>query len=185
MKTPRLSEKDVLKLLKKNKIDLEVTPVVLLGIRGYYKNSMGVFGKNDRAIWDDALIWVSPKGIQAFQANTDPSGYRKGTGKGSSKGMAMLKAGVWLYKTGMHNGSTSHEAFRQYDEVTVIRDGIDGDYEDTGHLGVNIHRGGKISTSSLGCQTLPVQTWDAFKELGYSLIKEYKLKNFPYVLTEA
>jgi lysozyme len=179
---PRITLEQALKLLPN--IDFTKTPVVLLGIRGYYLDSMGVKGKNDRGIYDDALCWITPEGIFAFQANTDPSSYRKGRGTGSSKGMASLNCGTWLYKTGIHNGSSVHPAFRQADKVTVTRDGKDGDYEETGMFGINIHRGGSRGTSSLGCQTIPKAEWDAFKELGYMSLKKYEQKTFPYVLVK-
>jgi len=160
-------------------VDLTKTPVVLLGIRGFFP------AKDERGTFNDALCWITPEGIFAFKANTDPSGYRKGRGTGSQKGMASLKCGTWSYKTGIHNGSSVHPAFRQADKVTVIRDGKDGDYEDTGMFGINIHRGGNRGTSSLGCQTVPPAEWDAFKELGYMALKKYGQKTFPYVLVKA
>lgn len=184
MLKPRIAEKEALKLIKH--IDREKYPVVLLGIRGYYLNTFGVKGKNDRGQFDDCMCWITPNGIFAFQANVDPSTYRKGKGTGSQKGIASLKAGTWLYKPGIHGGASgSYHAFRQAEKVTVIRDGIDGNYEDTGMFGVNLHSGSKSGgTSSLGCNTIPYQQWPAFKELGYMELKKYNQKVFPYVLVE-
>ena len=156
--------------------------VCLLGVRGYYKNTMGIPGQNDRGIYDDALIWWSPTLHATFQGNTDPSRYRKGWGFGSEKGMAQLKTGVWTYKMGIHYGSVPHAAFRQAAKVTVLRDGTKGQYEDTGWFGINIHRGGAKGTSSLGCQTLPAGTWDAFKSIGYSALKSSGQETFQYCL---
>lgn len=183
---PQIGEKEILKILEKNKIDLEKNPVALVGIRGYYKNTMGEINKNDRGIYDDALVWViRGRGIMAFNGNCDASKYRKGKGKGAEKGMASLNCGVWEYKTGIHNGSKPHAAFRQYKEVCVTRDGVNGNYQDgPGFFGINIHRGGASGTSSLGCQTIPTNQWKAFKELGYGAIAEHGLEFFPYVLIE-
>ncbi len=183
---PKINLEEILELLKAYKIDLDVSPVVLVGIRGYYLNSMGEKGKNDRGIYDDALIWViKDRGIMAFNGNCDASKYRKGKGTGSEKGMASLNIGVWNYKTGVHNGKIPHQAFRQHGKVIVTRDGTNGNYQDgPGFFGINIHKGGITGTSSLGCQTVPRDQWNAFKGLGYAAIKENNLEFFPYLLTE-
>ena len=179
---PRITREEVKKILEANGAD--TSEVCLLGVRGYYLDSMGVEGKNDRGIYDDALIWYLPDGFMTYRANTDPSRYRKGHGtSNSTKGMASLKSGTWLYQMGMHNGSVPHPAFRQADKVTVMRDG-NPSYPDTGWFGINIHRGGRSGTSSLGCQTVPRETWDSFKSLGYNELKKYGQKVFHYVLID-
>jgi len=172
--TPKIDHKEVYKLIAH--IDREKYPVVLLGIRGYFSK------ENLRGKYDDLIVWITPNGITSFQANTDPSAYRKGKGTGSGKGMATLNVGTHLYQKGIHNGSVPHPAFRQAEKVTVIRDGIDGNYKDFGYFGINIHRGGNSGTSSLGCQTIPPKQWDAFKELGYLELSRNNQKAFPYVL---
>ena len=179
---PRITREEVKKILEANGAD--TNQVCLLGVRGYYLDSMGVEGKNDRGIYDDALIWFLPDGFMTYRANTDPSRYRKGYGtSNSTKGMASLKTGKWSYKMGMHNGSVPHQAFRQAEKVTVIRDG-NPNYPDTGWFGINIHRGGNTGTSSLGCQTVPKETWDSFKRLGYAELEKYDQKTFDYVLID-
>lgn len=159
--------------------------VILIGIRGYYLDSMGAKGKNDRGIYDDALFWVNrwTGFIASYNANVDPSGYRKGIGKGHKKGMASLKNGVWDYQPGNHPLKNGYPAYRQAAEVTVIRDG-NPNYEDTGWFGINIHRGGVNSTSSLGCQTVPPAQWSDFKKTGDALLKAAGQKTFKYVLVE-
>ena len=158
----------------------EETELVLFGCRGYFRDSMGAKGRNDRAIYDDGLFILSPTLFSSFNANTDPSIYRKGSGTGSSKGVASLKAGVWLYQKGLHRG---YQAFTQANKVTVIRDG-DPPYEDTGYFGINIHRGGTNSTSSLGCQTLIASQWYEFKNSMYLQLDRLKQKKFKYILAE-
>lgn len=176
---PQATRQDIEKILKANGVSLDT--VSLVGIEGYYLDSMGAKGANDRGIYDDALFWIGPNVFASFNGNTDPSAYRKGQGTGSKKGMAHLKDGVWEYKTGIHNGSSPHPAFRQNAEVIVIRDGLNGNYEEKGWFGINIHRGGAKSTSSLGCQTVPPDQWAAFKELGYLELKRASQKSFKYV----
>lgn len=189
MKTPQIKEQEVLDILTANGVDLN--KVSVLAIRGYYLDSMGRPGRNDRRIYDDAMCIVSPRGVVTFQANTDPNGYRKGSGKGRSKGMANLKSGIHLYGTGKHKGRL---AFTQTESFTVIRDG-NPPYQDSGWHAINLHDGGYNSTSSLGCQTIPKQTWGTFRPLLYSLLEEFKnpkrknahgqsVRSFPYVLLE-
>ena len=180
MNKPNL-HKDVIEgIIKKYEVDREAYPVVMVGIRGYELGAK----KNKRGVYDDALFICSPTSFLAVNGNTDPSRYRKGRGKGSQKGMASLNLGMWWYKTGIHNGSNPHPAFRQAGEVIVTRDGIDGNYEDRGMFGINIHRGGNNGTSSLGCQTVIPAQWDLFKATGYAELSRYKQKLFPYILDE-
>jgi lysozyme len=180
---PQASREDIESLLFVNDVDYS-NKVCLVGIRGYYLDSMGVAGANDRGVYDDALFWVTPAGMISYKANCDASKYRKGWGFGAEKGMAKLKDGVWTYQPGIHNGSIPHPAFRQADVVTVRRDGTKGDYDDTGWFGINIHRGGSSGTSSLGCQTVPPVDWESFKNFGYAELKKYGQKTFKYLLIE-
>lgn len=151
--------------------------VVILGRRGYYRDSMGVKGKNDRGIYDDAIAIVTPSAFATFNANTDPSIKRPG--------VAVLKAGVWRYKIGIHGlskpAAKRYTALVQADDVTVIRD---QQGEDTGRFGINIHRGGYNTTSSLGCQTIYPPQWEAFIALVKNEVARYAVKTFPYLLTE-
>lgn len=65
----------------------------VVGVRGYYRDTLGAVGRNDRAMYDDALFIVADEAFAAFNANTDPSGYRNGRGTGAGKGMASLNPG--------------------------------------------------------------------------------------------
>ncbi len=189
MKTPRLTEEPVRAVLSANGVDQ--SKLAVLAVRGYYLDSMGRRGRNDRRIWDDAMFIVSPRGVMGFQANTDPNGWRKGRGTGRHKGMAMLKTGIHRYGTGRHRGRL---AFRQCERFTVVRDG-NPPYADTGWHAINLHSGGHRSTSSLGCQTLPASTWPQFRRLVYELLDEFrnplrnndwqqKVRSFDYVLID-
>lgn len=167
-------------------------PLLIVGVRGYYRDSMGAVGRNDRAIYDDALFVVADDAFVAFNGNTDPSGYRKGRGFGAGKGMASLNPGVWpVYRLGVHRAGTKggHEALRQDGgPVTVTRDG-DPPYEAAGMFGINIHRGGWNSTSSEGCQTVPPDQWPSFIALVTDLTKRlagaaWRRETITYVLLE-
>lgn len=165
----------------------------IVGIRGYYEDTMGAARRNDRGIYDDALFLISPDHFATFNGNTDPSRVRKGSGTGASKGMAKLKAGLWnAYRFGIHKAGTptAHEALRQAAaQVTVTRDGINGDYEDTGWFWINIHRGGINTTSSEGCQTIHPSQWAEFIAAAHREAQEYfgagwRGATVPYLLVE-
>lgn len=149
----------------------------ILGRRGYYARTMGAHEGNERGIYDDAIMIVTPTAYVTFNANCDPSR--------QSPGMAVLKAGVWRYKVGIHGLSRpkaqQYEALVQAAPVTVIRDGRG---PDTGWFGINIHRGGRTTTGSLGCQTIHPSQWDAFIALVKAELHRHAIATIPYVLTE-
>lgn len=151
--------------------------VSLVGIRGYYRDSMGAPGQNDRGIYDDAIFLVSPSAYVAFNANTDPSVRRKG--------IAVLKTGLHRYRKGNHGIShgLGYPALRPAtpgERLPVTRDG-EGD---SMGVAINIHRGGRNTTSSEGCQTIPPGQWDAFINLVYSEMNRYAQRTIPYLLAE-
>jgi len=149
MNRPGLAAADV----RKVGAHFGIVGTYLVGVRGYFEKSMGNPTKNDRGIYDDAIFLVTPSKVRAYNGNTDPSFGRKG--------MANLKPGVWEFETGLHGLSrpNPYPAFRQHSKMTVYRDDV-GD--DSGYFGINLHRGGINSTSSLGCQTIVASQWDEF-----------------------
>ena len=164
--------------------------VIAVAIRGF-NLSMGVSGKNDRRIFDDAHFLVTPDEIRPFAGNTDPNGYRKGYGYGSKKGMACLKKGVWFFGTGPHKGSP---AFRQCVPFTVERDG-NPNYDHTGYHAINWHSAGVRSTSSLGCQTNRPNDFIQIRNFLYAKMNVYdnpymqndwnqRVRSLPYILIE-
>lgn len=151
---------------------------LLLGRRGYYRDSMGESGKNDRGIYDDAIILITPTTFAAFNANTDPSIKRKN--------IAVLRSGLWYYRIGIHNlskeKSRQYKALVQADQVIVDRDA--GKQGDIGFFGINIHKGSYSTTSSEGCQTIFPDQWQSFISTVEMEMKRHGVTKIPYVLTE-
>jgi len=154
-----------------------VDRVALVGIRGYYSETFQPSG-NQRGIYDDAIILLSPSVHATFNANTDPTVFKKG--------IAVLKTGIHRYRKGNHGISKpggGYPALRPAnpkEEVPVTRDG-EGD---SMGIAINIHKGGYNTTSSLGCQTIYPPQWDGFINLVYSEMSRYNQKTIPYLLVE-
>jgi hypothetical protein len=176
MTTPRMTRAEVMELIK----DLNVPePVKLVGIRGYYEDSMGKPGENDRGIYDDAIFLITPIFFFSYNANTDPSIFRKG--------IATLMPGVHYYRKGKHGlrkPGGGYDALRpdnREEALPVIRD---GDTRPTKGIAINIHKGSYNSTSSEGCQTIHPDQWIKFiKEVYHSMDMEGQ-KRIPYILLE-
>ncbi len=171
---PKMSREQILAILKAHGI---TDGFALVGIRGFFKD-MGVPGKNDRGIYDDALFVITPSAFVAFNFNVDPSAHKPG--------IANLKPGKYLYKLGIHGLSKpkdkQYKALVQAAPVTVIRD---GGKEETGYFGLNLHKGYNTTTGSLGCQTVPQarNQWAAFIALVEAELKRHGRTTIPYVLT--
>jgi lysozyme len=172
--TPKASLARITKAILKAKLaDL----VILVGVRGYYKDTMGKPGVNDRGIYDDALFIVTPTHFSSWNANTDPSAHRQG--------IASLVPGVHRYRRGNHGISRpggGYPAFRpatKGEELPVIRDGV---INPPPGVAINIHKGSRTSTSSEGCQTVPPQQWDAFYAALSGEMKRHGVTTFPYLL---
>jgi lysozyme len=173
---PKLTQVDALKEIAK--FSLQGYDLKILGVRGYYKQTMGNPVQNDRGIYDDAIFLISPDHFSSWNANTDPSVTRKG--------VAVLKpGGPYLYKLGMHNMKHPYLALRQYGRVTVIRD-QQGEETDTpaAPFYIDIHKGGFNTTSSLGCQTIHPTQWDAFLATVKDQLKRHNQIIVPYCLID-
>lgn len=174
--TPKMALSEVAALIEREGVK---DKVVLVGIRGYYLNTMGKPGVNDRGLYDDALFVVSPTHFSAWNGNTDPSVQRRG--------IASLVPGVHRYKKGNHGISRpggGYPAFRpatRGEELPVNRDGI---IDPKPGVAINIHRGGRTTTSSEGCQTVPPGQWDAFYAALSGELKRHGQTSFPYVLID-
>lgn len=204
-----LKDEDIIKIINANAFQLRFPPnatnktetiydpnkhLIVVAIRGF-KLGLGAPDKNDRGIYDDCHFVYTPKGIVSFAGNTDPSSYRKGSGTGSGKGMAVVNTGVWAFGRGTHNGRL---AFRQTVPFTVTRDG-NPPYEDTGYFGINWHNGNSTTTSSAGCQTNTPSVYDTLRPFIYNELEALsnpkmntdwgkdestKVGAFPYILID-
>lgn len=185
LRVPEISPKDVRAILEGKGIASTTIPYCVLGIRGYYENSMGAVGQNDFGIYDDAIIQVFSDHCVAWQGNTDPSSYKPQ--------IAVLEPGVWRMIAGIHhisNPAKAYPAFRQHGNMTVKR--VGSGTLDRGYFGINNHRGGINGTSSAGCQTIPVQSWEDYRNRGYKALgvntkmvwnnQSGAGSSFPYVL---
>ena len=176
MTTPKMKRTEIEALLAGHGVDLARERVVLAGIRGYYKNSMGTPGVNDRGIYDDAIFVVSAASggaageFRGFQANTDPSVYRPG--------MATLLPGIYDVVKWRHHG--------KYAALQIVNDRLTRDDRpgiDTGRHGINFHYGG-IGTWSEGCQTMSKPDFLIFQPLVYRLMDRNGLSSVRYLLVE-
>jgi len=153
--------------------------VCVVGVRGYYRDTMGEAGKNDRGLYDDALFIVAKDRFAAFNANTDPSRFKRG--------IATLIPGVHWYRPGNHGISKpggGYPAFRPAtpdEALPVMRDGHAGKSDG---IAINIHKGGYGTTSSAGCQTIHPDQWDEFHSTLTAALKAAGVKKFPYILVE-
>jgi lysozyme len=159
--------------------ELQQYPVKLLGIRGYYKKTMGDPSKNDIGVYDDAMIIIAPNNYcLAYNANVDPSRV--------FPGVAVLKpGGPYLYKIGMHNMQHPYRALRQFGNVTVLRDGKEDTDNPDHRFYIDIHKGGYGTTSSLGCQTIHPDQWPDFIGTMERLTSNNSQQVIPYCLVES
>jgi len=171
---PRIERGEILKILADHGVASSLP--ALVGIRGYYRDTMGEPGANDRGIYDDCIAFISGEAFVTFNGNVDPSVFRAG--------IATLVPGVWRYKLGIHGLSRpkaqQYKALVQAGPVLVARD---GQGFDRGWFGINIHRGGVNGTSSLGCQTIVPDQWPAFIALVEQEMKRAGASELNYVLT--
>jgi lysozyme len=158
---------------------LDKYQVKFIGVRGYYMDTLGKPGENDRGMYDDAIFLIGPNYFKSFNANTDPSKFQST--------IAVLKPGTYIYKPGPHgiSGKNPYPAFRQHGPVVVLRDGI-GEDTDEGkdRFYINIHKGGYSTTSSLGCQTIYPDQWLEAQRDGYDLLELHDQTEIPYALIE-
>jgi len=168
----------------------KITKMCVVGVRGYYLNSMGKRGVNDRGIYDDAFFVLSPDTFTSFNGNTDPSRYK-------ARVATLVAPQTIKYKKGLHGYSRKagpYPAFRQASDVIVKRDGgsgngrqlLDGTFTDRGtrRFWTNNHKGGYTVTSSAGCLTVPPNQWNAYYSLVCLQMQRFKQRIFKMNLLE-
>lgn len=168
---PRETREEVEKIIAASGV---VSDVVIVGVRGYYRNSMGKPGANDRGIYDDAIFVVSPEAFAAFNANCDPSIFKKD--------IATLKPGVYQCVKWKHHGKVVVCDALQIVRDVLTRDGETGEF--VGRHGINFHYGSDGATWSEGCQTVPKSQFQAFITLVYSEMNRHAMATIPYILVE-
>jgi hypothetical protein len=154
--------------------------VFIIGFRGYYQDTMGAPGKNDRGIYDDCMCVVADGVFLTFNGNTDPSRFRPG--------IATLVPGVHPYRKGKH-GITTHAdggypAFRPATKNEALPVTRDGQVGTSMGVAINIHKGGYNTTSSEGCQTIYPDQWLDFQANVYKLMDERGQDSILYLLAE-
>jgi hypothetical protein len=173
--------KKYLHLVQKMKADVKsgsIEKTYVLGIRGYYKDSMGKVGENDRNLYDDAFVMVGKDFYDTYRGNTDP--------RNTEAGKACLLPGYYTFIQGYHGygKKSGHKAFRTDNPrqvLPVLRDKQNGIKEG---VTINFHKGGIYSTNSAGCQTVPPDIWDKeFFTEAYSQTDKTN-KRFDYLLIE-
>jgi hypothetical protein len=177
---PQLPKQTAERYLLTNGIDVR-RDVALLGIRGYYLNTMGERGKNAIGIYDDAIFIVGPDVYVSFNANTDPSRHRHG--------IATLLPGVHPYRKGRHGISRGpgYPALRPAttgERLLVSRIGETQVPSARHGVAINIHKGGRTTTSSEGCQTIHPSQWDAFISTVYDQMARHTQIRIQYCLLE-
>jgi lysozyme len=179
MNRPKITKAELLELMKAEGFTPPLEAVYVVGIRGYYKKSMGNPAENDRGIYDDAMVVIAPGEFRTYNANTDPSKYKKG--------IARLIKGWHRFRKGLHGFGRkvpAYPAFRtanHTETLPVTRDGQTGIHE--GKY-INIHSGGDVYTNSAGCQTVMKSQWREFQTSVYKLMDQEGQKELPYLLIE-
>lgn len=176
---PNINDFQVRTLLKARGLDHH--KVVLVGVRGYYRRTMGDPAKNDRRMYDDALVLVLPDRVKTFNFNTDPSSFGRLAGRLNA--LATLMLGVWSYKKGKHH-PTKPNGYMALTQAAPVRVHRDDGKEESGMFGINIHRGGWTTTSSEGCQTVYPAQWKEFIDGAYWAMQTYAEPIMPYVLID-
>ena len=130
----------------------DYTGTAVLLIRGYYLDSQGVAGRNDRNTYDDAVVACtvvrgSVTEWRASNGNVDP--FRSGR-KSDGRGWPVVQPGVHHYRFGLHRGK--YVALKPYYPAIVVRD---GSTRREHNMTINGHAGGATWTWSWGCWTVP------------------------------
>lgn len=165
---PKITLEEAEKILNlyKDKLDRDKYAVIIIGIRAYYLNSIGKAESNDRNVYDDAYLVITRDKFATFNANADPTSYREGYGLAeNTKGLASLVPGLYfMWKLDLHKGKYL-ALCQRLGPCTVMRDGNPPYLQPNAWIGLNCHKGGVNSTTSLACQTIYPDQYDEFIQL--------------------
>lgn len=172
IRVPKITHAACVSLLRANSVDIDKEGVALLAVRGYYRDSEGKPGVNDRRVWDDIIVIVLRDQVFRYQANVDPSIYQFR--------VASLVPGVYEIVKHLHKGR--YASFQIVRDV-VRRDGVEG--VDIGRHGINIHYDSEhLPTGSLGCLTLRKSQYWPFQKRLYSYFAKFDKQTVKLVLIE-
>lgn len=167
---PQASRSTIAKYARDAGLDLAAEKVIVVGVRGYYRDTMGEPFKNDRNIYDDAMFVLTEADMRSYNCNVDPSKFRPG--------IATLVAGVYHLVKWRHKG--------KYAALQILRDQVTRDREPgqvfSGRHGINFHYGGDKDTWSEGCQTFPRSQYWQFQGHVYELMDHYGKTDVAYLL---
>jgi len=149
-------------------------------IRGHYLDSMGKKNENDINVYDDSAYLVTPKSIDSFNANTDPSFvFRKG------KPLAQLSLGRYRFYRGAHRGKyPALRAFPNGVKLPCTRNG-----EPSTCRYINVHKGGTKAgvaevTWSEGCLTIPDIQYTEWVTRVWETMDKHRMDTILVILVE-
>lgn len=157
-----LTDSQVRQILKVWNISLAsdgAAPVAILAVRDADGDG------NEFGVYDDKMYIVTSSQVRVFTANTDPSNW--------VVGRAQMETGqIVYYRAGKHKlaypSPRGYAAFRQASNAWFRRRGSGREFS---NIAANLHHGGLSGgTSSLACQTVPVERWLEFRELIYDAL---------------
>ena len=178
---PRRNEDKIKSILRAYGLDKTDKPVLVF-VRGYYLDTMGVTGQDDRNIYDDAafLYWPNGGAVESFNANTNPSFIKR-----NGRSLAQLNLGSYRFYKGLHKGKYS--ALRSYPEGVVLDCTREGKPSTCSHI--NIHKGSTKTEAedvvwSEGRLTIPDTQYLDFITRVYDSMTKAMIKVIEVVLVE-
>lgn len=140
---------------------VKASPVAILAVRDADGDG------NELGVYDDRFYVVTPSDVETLAGNTDPSSYVNGRAQMETGQVVWYKAGI--HKISLPPGNPRrYPAFRQIRSAWFNRKGEGREFD---NIAANLHRGGLSGgTSSLACQTVPADRWEAFRALVYKAL---------------
>jgi hypothetical protein len=120
---------------------------------------------NEVGVYDDKVYVLAPDGpVKTWKCNTDPSSIVDGRAQMETGQVAYYRAGI--HKVSLPPGNPRrYPAFRQHQKAWFKRHGVGREFD---NIAANLHHGSASGgTSSLACQTIPIETWDGFRSHVY------------------